>query len=312
MYQPQVGWGGQQFYQAQAGLGYGADDFDDFEGGGLFDSVWRGGRREFDNGLASEEARRWHRRIYGGMVQIGQVEAEELGAAAGYEAFRQWSAYGNTYRGPLGGGADREVEALAGIAAGEVRRLVASSFGGRLSRRSFLREAAEIAVSTAYRLMQDMDEDGYGGGGMYGGRRRRLSGMGMRRRRSFSAYGEDPYMDGGVGPGALVPVSSALTGGGISAQLTGVSYASPYVQGGQLTGGMYPQQAQYVNGMTGQPISYAQPGVQYMGQAGYGAGYAVAQPQYVQAGGMGYAQPYTGGYGSRRLSTGYGAPGYIM
>ncbi len=154
-----------------------------------------------------------------------------------------------------------------------------------------------------------MEEDGYGGG-MYGGRRRRMSGMGMRRRRSFSAYGEDPYMDGGVGPGALVPVSSALTGGGISAQLTGVSYASPYVQGGQMTGGMY-QQPQYVNGMTGQPVSYAQPGVQYVGQAGYGAGYGVAQPQYVQAGGVGYAQPYSGVYGSRRLSGGYGA-GYMM
>ncbi len=33
MFQPQMGWGGQQFYQAQAGLGYGVDDFDDFEGG---------------------------------------------------------------------------------------------------------------------------------------------------------------------------------------------------------------------------------------------------------------------------------------
>ncbi len=72
-------------------------------------------------------------------VQIGQVEAEELGAAAGYEAFRQWSAYGTTYRGSLGGGADREVEALAGIAAGEVRRLVASSFGGRSAQELFRR-----------------------------------------------------------------------------------------------------------------------------------------------------------------------------
>ncbi|KAG8880150.1 hypothetical protein FRB97_001039 [Tulasnella sp. 331] len=135
-FQPQQGWGGRQFFNAQAGLGHGYNDWEDDYGvreEGFFDGVFRGIKDMFSRGVSREEARICHRQVYGGLmadglyspqVPIDQLETDQLGAAAGYEAVRHWTTYRSTYAQTFMGDRVGEQEALAGLAAGEAVKLL--------------------------------------------------------------------------------------------------------------------------------------------------------------------------------------------
>jgi hypothetical protein len=57
-------------------------------------------------------------------MPVDEMEAAQIGAAAGYEAVRHWSTYRSVYSSPLGNDREREREALAGMAAGEALKLL--------------------------------------------------------------------------------------------------------------------------------------------------------------------------------------------
>lgn len=106
----------------------------------------------FARGVNREEARMYHRQVYGGLVSlppppippplavsdlpgpeslsvplqtpIDQLAADQLGAAAGYEAVRHWTTYRPTYSQQFQGNLEAEREALAGLAAGEAVKLM--------------------------------------------------------------------------------------------------------------------------------------------------------------------------------------------
>lgn len=87
-------------------------------------------------GVGHYEARRWHRRIYGGLVRVAphsittrltphrhqvnlaQVLPADLGSAAAYEAYRFWKYHPPLYQ-HLGGERERQREAMIGMAIGE-------------------------------------------------------------------------------------------------------------------------------------------------------------------------------------------------
>jgi hypothetical protein len=52
-------------------------------------------------------------------VDITRLLPTELGAAAGFEAWRNWDSHNSLYRGPLMDDRDREREALVGLAIAE-------------------------------------------------------------------------------------------------------------------------------------------------------------------------------------------------
>ncbi|KAG9006018.1 hypothetical protein FRB94_002115 [Tulasnella sp. JGI-2019a] len=348
-FQPQQGWGGRQFFNAQAGLGHGYNDWEDDYGiqeEGFFNGVFRGIKDMFSRGVGREEARLCHRQVYGGLVPIDQLEPDQLGAAAGYEAVRHWTTYRSTYQQSFNGMDDRgrEREALAGLAAGEAVKLLNYSQVPR--RRRARREAAEIAAATAERIFAEDFDDPYApyeGGVGYGRNRRRSFGVNgggeftggpgvLRRRRS--SFGGAVYPNGGLVQGAQVlqpgiiqqqPLMAATTGGTyltgqrtggyVSAQPTGVSYVSA-----QQTGMPYGAGQQYVTA-TGQPVQYMQGtglpgGVQYQ-QPGYTGGVQYIQPGQPQYTGAGYGGQQMGyaGQGVQYVQaqpTGYTAGGQVM
>jgi len=211
--------------------------------------------------------------VYAGLAPIGQLSAPQLGAAAGFEAYRHWRVYGSAYRPVLGGDEEHEREALAGMAAGETHRLIRYIMVGQ--RRHFMREASEVAIATALKLHEENFDSDLGnayaydaqpfrtGRGHLGGHSR----PGMLRRRSSFAYGDG--------------LDNERRAEKVGRQGSGVTYISP-----QVTGGVIRQQPTYIvaGGQQQQPISYvpatgAQQQVRYV-QAGGGVG-GQGQAQYV-------------------------------
>lgn len=151
-YQPQPSWTGSDYYRAHAGYGGGVggasydDGLDVSRRGvsppvdsGIFDWVWSRMKSIVGGGgVSRDEARHWHKRVYGGMVSflsdlflvhplislatqvdITQLLPAELGGAAGYEAMRLWEHHNSVYRSPLMDDREREREALVGLAIAE-------------------------------------------------------------------------------------------------------------------------------------------------------------------------------------------------
>jgi len=345
-YQPQPNWGGSQYFRAQMGGGY--EDYDDLRDEGFFDNIWRGIKDIFSRGFSREDAILWHRRVYGGLVPIDQLDAAQVGAAAGYEAVRSWSTYTSVYRSPLADDREREKEGLAGLAAGEAIKLL--SYSSRPRSRHTRREAAEIAAATAERIFAEEYDDPYDVYESGNRLRRRRSGQFRRRSSSFGIGGVRPALIAASSTGGTY-MSSQPTGGsyvstpGSYVQSPGVQYVSTppvygqqqptyvtstgqqvqYVQAGSpygsayTTGGSYMQaQPQYVSttgqavtyATTGQPLTYATTGGVYAQQPQYGYQQPYVQPQVAYASPGLVAPQYTR---ARALSTGYtGAPGYIQ
>lgn len=70
-------------------------------------------------GLSRRESQSWHKRVYGGLVDVATMMPGEIGAAAGYEAWRFFEHHRGIYRQPLMDDREREGEALVGLAVGE-------------------------------------------------------------------------------------------------------------------------------------------------------------------------------------------------
>lgn len=285
-YQPQPSWTGHDFYNAHYGQG-GQYENDV----GMFDYVW--GRIKSLVGASAvgrQEARHWHHRVYGGLVDITTLLPSDLGAAAGYEALRLFDYHRAVYRQPLMDDREREEEALAGLAIAEATKLW--SYCGRPQDKYGRRESCEVAAATAERLFRrnrrrererDLDEDlygdyddavstygGYSSGSEDGGRRRRAR---RQRRRSSVGLGYGGAGAGGILPGAVgvgVPAAGYQPSYG-GQQMLGVQPAQLGVPGSY--GGASPM-------MGGSPLmggGLAMPGVQYQ----------AAQPTYVPAYGAG-------------------------
>ncbi|KAG8942463.1 hypothetical protein FRC04_003631 [Tulasnella sp. 424] len=321
VFMPQPGWRGRHFYRAQAAGIPGELDQE------LFEHAWRDGKPRIGRKIVLSEARKWHRRVYGGVDFPGRLLPHELGAAAGYEAFQQWAMYGGVYRSALRGEKEREKEALAGIATGEVAKLAATITPGQ--RRSFLTEASAIAIGVALKLRKEAKEDSEDFEeveeepiGRRGGRPR------LRKRRSSFAYGDAfssdsdgerldaanlsvpgryPPMAGGAGLALRSPMmgTSGYASGPsprtttILPQATGVAPQAGYGQPGVTSNAPVSipaghRRIQYVTS-SGQPIQYVtssgQPIIHVTPSAAQQPQYAQAgqQPQYAQAGQQ-YAQ----------------------
>ncbi|PPR02981.1 hypothetical protein CVT26_004925, partial [Gymnopilus dilepis] len=149
---------GYDFYRAHAAT---ADPY-------YFDHAWNrvreyGGAPAGGMGVGLNEARHWHRRAYGAMVddlsifpfylsllfaqnEVHLLAPEELGHAAAYEAYRTWIHNSQIYE-PLSGDIERQREALTALAVAEATRLL--QFSSRPMDQLARLAATEAAAHTA-------------------------------------------------------------------------------------------------------------------------------------------------------------------
>ncbi|KAF7362066.1 hypothetical protein MVEN_00552200 [Mycena venus] len=175
-FQPQPNWGGQDFYNAHA---INPDS-------SLYDHAWNRVRSysgsAVEQGVGMHEAKHWHRRAYGGLGELGQMQPEEIGHAAAYEAYRTWIHNSSMYE-PLSGDVERQREGLIGLAVAEASRLLQfANRGMDQYARTAASESAAATASIIFYHSRERDEGDY--------HRSR-----SRRRGSFaSSYEEDdPY-----------------------------------------------------------------------------------------------------------------------
>jgi len=133
-FRPQPHWSGLDFYRAHGNV----DD------PVFYQSVM--GRMAVAIGASTHEARRWHRQVYGGQVNVAELLPRDIGSAAAYEAYRMWKYHHPLYE-PLGGSPEREREAMMGMAIAEASHLW--QYTGRSFDNVGRREACETAAATA-------------------------------------------------------------------------------------------------------------------------------------------------------------------
>lgn len=103
----------------------------------MYDYAWNKMRNYAGNAIGQDEASVYHRRAYGGFVStpfyifhlsssypciqgdLQRMNSTEVGAAAAYEAWRNWKAHYGIYGQPISGDRERQREALIGLAVGE-------------------------------------------------------------------------------------------------------------------------------------------------------------------------------------------------
>ncbi|KAJ7647512.1 hypothetical protein FB45DRAFT_201157 [Roridomyces roridus] len=184
--QPQPNWGGADFYNAHA---LQPDP-------SIYENAWDRVRNndEDADGVGVHEAKHWHRRAYGGLGDLSQMDNGSIGAAAAYEAYRTW-IHNSSMSAPLSGDVERQREGLTGLAVAEASRLL--QYAGRGDHYA-RREVSEAAASTAsilfYHSRAKQDHREYGRGRSRS--RGRDDGEYGRsdRRGSFSdSYDDDPY-----------------------------------------------------------------------------------------------------------------------
>ncbi|KAJ7928605.1 hypothetical protein B0H13DRAFT_2248412 [Mycena leptocephala] len=139
-FQPQPNWGGMDFYNAHA---VNPDS-------SLYDNAWNNVRSysgsTLEQGVGMHEAKHWHRRAYGGLGELGQMQPAEIGHAAAYEAYRTWIHNSSMYE-PLSDDVERQREALTGLAVAEASRLL--QFSNRSMDHYARTAASEAAAATA-------------------------------------------------------------------------------------------------------------------------------------------------------------------
>lgn len=295
-FQPQPSWGGRDYYRAHAA------DADP----NLFDHAWNSVRdyREYDSsgaiGVGIHEARHWHRRAYGGLGELTQMEPPEIGHAAAYEAYRTW-IHNSSMHEPLSGDIERQREALIGLATAEASRLF--QYTNR-SLDSFARmEAVECAAATASHIFywsRERDEGEHfrgrshqGGFGdldpyaldtdlMYPRPRHRSH----SRHRSSSVHPPMGYAGSGdmpigyPGSGGGMPIGYAGSGGGMPIGYAGSGGGMPIGYAGSGSG-MPP------------PVGMAPGMAPGMGYAGSGHGMMPSAAPYP---GNNYASSFPGSY----------------
>lgn len=327
-YTPQPNWSGADYYSAH----YGQPD------NSLFDYVWSRVRGAFvGQGYSRDEAKYWHRRVYGGLIDIPGMEPKHVGAAAGYEALRIWQYHKAIYRQPLSDDHEREREALAGLAIGEASKLW--QYTGRFSDKYGRREACEIAAATAERVFNEkydydsyeaygsrsrrgsfsraVTPSGYYEGSAYGGSgygddydherrlRRRASAYDMDYARPASAMGYSAAPAVGYMPTtpAMGVVQTPYVGAGYATASPAVAYGA-YPQAGYAAGA-YPTTSAY-GGAAAYPVGSPYAAAGYPATSAYGGGAYAAGAGYNPAyGGSAYGgSAYGGGY--QRSSYPYG------
>ncbi|KAJ7502791.1 hypothetical protein B0H11DRAFT_1986372 [Mycena galericulata] len=176
--QPQPNWGGMDYYNARA---VNPDS-------SLYDNAWNRVRQyspsalEQGIGVGMHEAKHWHRRAYGGLGELNQMQPTEIGHAAAYEAYRTW-IHNSSISEPLSGDIERQREGLTGLAVAEASRLL--QFSNRSMDQYARMEASEAAAATASIIFyhsRARDEGEYG----------RSRSRSRTRHGSFSGY-DDPY-----------------------------------------------------------------------------------------------------------------------
>ncbi|CAE6457013.1 unnamed protein product [Rhizoctonia solani] len=150
-YQPQPQWRGYDYYRAHYGNSHDP---------GLFDSVLGRIRSHSRSSVSRRDAQSCHQRVYSGIVDVATMMPSEIGAAAGYEAWRFWEHHRGIYRQPLMDDHDRESEALIGLAVGEAEKLW--DYTRRHHGDFAKREALEVAAAVAMKLFRK------GGSGHHG------------------------------------------------------------------------------------------------------------------------------------------------
>lgn len=238
---PDPSWTGWDYYRS-----YGANP-----SRSLFSSIFERVRRSpLTGSLSSREARSLHRRIYSGMMNLGQVMPSELGTAAAYEAYRTWKYHSSLFQ-PLGVRSETTKEGLIGHAMAEASRLWQSTGRGNDSygQRHALEDTLEAAAATAARLYykrleesrEDMEAramDSYGGGLPTAGGHSMASmnpdySYRRSRRMSVPSLVRDPYSDTGYPSGLppSPPVSHAelgLSGSYRTGRTPPSTYSTPY------------------------------------------------------------------------------------
>ncbi|CAE6486851.1 unnamed protein product [Rhizoctonia solani] len=142
-YQPQPQWRGFDYYRAHHGSARDPS---------LFDSVLGRMRSHFRSPISRRDAEILHRDVYRGMVDVATMMPAEIGAAAGYEAWRFWEHHRGIYRQPLMDDREREGEALIGLAVGEAEKLW--DYTRRRRGDHAQREALEVAAAVAMKLFR--------------------------------------------------------------------------------------------------------------------------------------------------------------
>ncbi|KAJ8494549.1 hypothetical protein ONZ45_g13207 [Pleurotus djamor] len=299
----------------------------------LFDHAW-GRVRNYTPGMDEwgvglNEARYWHRRVYGGYNNGEPLSPSEIGHAAAYEAYRTWIHNTSIYE-PLSGDLERQREGLIGLAVAEAARLAQQPVITRRPMDSYARmEVSDAAAATAsvifYESRDEMELDrarprsrmgsfsGSSVGDPYAMDDRllypRRYGRSRSRHRSLSRPGGSPTIInvppvGGMGPGMPYPSAPGSAYGMPAAGYPGS--AGPYGGGGYSSPYPSPENAtmQYgVGGFAGSSL-------------GAGPGYPPGNypPGSYPPGGYpagGYPAP---GYGGMMMnpSAGYGQQPYMM
>ncbi|KAJ1302380.1 hypothetical protein OPQ81_001192 [Rhizoctonia solani] len=142
-YQPQPQWRGYDYYRAHYGSPHDPS---------IFDSVLGRIRSHFRSPISRRDAKVWHQRVYSGTVDVATMMPAEIGAAAGYEAWRFWEHHRGIYRQPLMDDLERESEALIGLAVGEAEKLW--DYTRRRHDNYGKREALEVAAAVAVKLFR--------------------------------------------------------------------------------------------------------------------------------------------------------------
>ncbi|CCM01609.1 uncharacterized protein FIBRA_03669 [Fibroporia radiculosa] len=242
-FEPEASWDGTRYFQAHSF--YSDPNF--------YNSVV--GRMSMAAGIGFNEARHWHRRIYGGLVNLAQVLPADIGAAAAYEAYRIWKYHQNIVYQPLNNDPERQREALVAMAIAESTQLW--QYTGRALDAYGRQDAAEAAAGTAQRIARRvlfMETAGAGAGGMGMGAGMGAGDMGMGAGMGAGGMGMGA---GGMGMGA--GMGAGVGAGGMSPGMgTGIG-------GGGMGGGL--------GGGSINPIDYANGGINtlnYAGRAGTG------------------------------------------
>ncbi|KZV69335.1 hypothetical protein PENSPDRAFT_753413 [Peniophora sp. CONT] len=317
-YQPDYNWNGLDYYRAHVSSRGGQYDPAFYQ-----NVVSRAGQGAVV-GSGYHEAKHWHRRAYGGIAELTRLLPNEVGAAAAYEAWRQYrhtlSHY--DYLDPY----DRRLEAMRGLAVAEAVRLWQDTGRGFDQYNSQM--AAEAAAATVDHILRRK----MGGGGShnvlhrgenpadayYRGRRNSVSGFGgtaeaytRARTRSRSpmpmpggvpSYAGSGYAGSGYGSGgsAYGGGGSVYGGGGsvvgtpmtaampISSSPYGYASTAPMVSGSPISG--MPMQMQTGYSQPGNVGGFA-PSATAQYAAAYGGG---TQGVYDAGAQMGYPAGYAG------------------
>ncbi|KAH7915192.1 hypothetical protein BJ138DRAFT_1176725 [Hygrophoropsis aurantiaca] len=302
-FQPQPSWSGLDFYRAHANSTPDPTLFNQVNG------MIQDGSAIQTLGVGLNEARAWHRRAFGGLGQITQMTPQEVGHAAAYEAYRVWIHNSSLYE-PIGGEAERQREALVGLAVAEASRLY------QLSARPVDNyghvPACEAAAATAALILQEISPgigmafgggantavggpgalqggpgmDGIGGMGGMGGSMGYGAGFGAR-----AANGMDPY--------AIDSEAPWFQRQGRSRRLSGPSMMQNGMNGGA---GRYGNASPMpIPGASGAPYG----GGMGMGAGSMGAG-GMGMGGGMGAGGMGVGGMGAGGMGAGGMGAGGG------